>query len=924
MICNVCGSEFSIDIFDMCPYCMTPFVNKEDNDVIEEKGEEVEELLNIDDIDIEAITKEIENVVSSEFVFDFDENEFEISDADLFEEREEQEEDISIDELGLSVRAINAFRRARINTLSELMLFLTTNSVSQIKNAGAKTIEETERLMERIRAGELDVIRNKNNESEDIIPGPLFQNMSADVDYLSIVALAELGLSQKAVSHFVKNGVRCCGELKFLTSFELKDIVGGSIYVKLPATAKLLEKDIISLLNYVLDELRNNRECDVFIRRAKCETLQEIADNPSGEYEVAITRERVRQLERSYANSVIPFVKELLFILKGGNNFISVQDLLEIFDDDDYDQILLYACKLIEEFEYLDFADAFVERQSGNSIERKILSIMSDIIGNGIDLSESRDIIDDVLLENKLDFVGLEGIVNLLRKHNYHLYGRFVSKGKANYATICMHIIKNDFQDGIKLSQSESGQSDDLKKLRKIVAEKYTGLSVPTSDRALSSSLVRSGLILRGRGQYISEEYVVIDEEILTNVIEYIDNMGADRVFYNEIYAEFEGALNVLCGIDNSNYLHGILSLRFPNQYEYRKDYLLKNGLSDNQADSIADRIYNYICSMGRPISKLELAQEFRGFSNVMLIIPFTNDKRLLQWEYNYFSCTGILDITPEDENHIQAILNKLFEENKGYTSDGLLFKEMQVYYPEFLQINGIQNEMNLHYIVASLFSDKIDFRRPHIGRKGEIDLSLTKNVALYLLGYPETFDFEHYMEIVDDMAWSRVTASAVLTDIEEDYARASLNKYVKEVAFVVPNNIVNELRTIIEIKMENGFLSLINMEFDEFPDWNYSWNEFIIESIVKNYMPEYEVIQPTMKDRRYQRGIIVRKDTALITYPQIVATKMKLSGYEKMTESQFLSFLVVHNLARKFIPNELANSDYVKKDGDFYSIMSI
>ena len=73
------------------------------------------------------------------------------------------------------------------------------------------------------------------------------------------------------------------------------------------------------------------------------------------------------------------------------------------------------------------------------------------------------------------------------------------------------------------------------------------------------------------------------------------------------------------------------------------------------------------------------------------------------------------------------------------------------------------------------------------------------------------------------------------------------------------------------------------------------------------------------MKNRRYQRGIIVKKELGLYSYPEIVAYKMKLTGSEMMTESQFLSFLVVHNLARKVIPNELTNSDYVKKEGEYY-----
>ena len=45
----------------------------------------------------------------------------------------------------------------------------------------------------------------------------------------------------------------------------------------------------------------------------------------------------------------------------------------------------------------------------------------------------------------------------------------------------------------------------------------------------------------------------------------------------------------------------------------------------------------------------------------------------------------------------------------------------------------------------------------------------------------------------------------------------------------------------------------------------------------------------------------------------------MTETGNHKMSESQFLSFLVVNNLARMAIPNELTNSEYIRKDGEFY-----
>ena len=217
-------------------------------------------------------------------------------------------------------------------------------------------------------------------------------------------------------------------------------------------------------------------------------------------------------------------------------------------------------------------------------------------------------------------------------------------------------------------------------------------------------------------------------------------------------------------------------AMRYPDSYEYGRDYLLKNGVVEEDADSIADRIYNYICSIGRPVSKAELVQAFRGFSNVMLIMPFVNDDRLMQWDYNYYACTGILDIEDKDISDLEDAIQEIFEENFCYASDGLLYEKILENRPDFLQRNNINSEMNLHYIVSKLFSSTMDFRRPHIGRKNVIDISSTKSVILYLLGNPDYFTYDQYLDICDKMKWSRVTISAVLYDIEEDYARVSID----------------------------------------------------------------------------------------------------------------------------------------------------
>ena len=310
---------------------------------------------------------------------------------------------------------------------------------------------------------------------------------------------------------------------------------------------------------------------------------------------------------------------------------------------------------------------------------------------------------------------------------------------------------------------------------------------------------------------------------------------------------------------------------------------------------------------------------KFQGLSNIMIMMPFLNDKRLLQWEYNQYSCTGILNINQNDKDVLQTVLIDVLGKNNGYASDAMFYKRVKTEHPLFLEKNKVTSDMNLYYIASNLFDDICDFRRPHIGIKGKFEKFSTKDIVLNMLEYPEEISYEKYRTIAEKMEWSPVTTGMVFSEIEKDYIRISDDMYIKNSAFkIAPSNIV-AIREAIFALMEDGILPLINIDMDELPEFEYQWNEFVLESVIKSFCSDMVIVQPAIKDRRYQKGIAVLKEKNIDSYPQIVANMMERFGIDNISESQFLSFLVVHNLTKKMIPNELSNSDFVKKVGDSY-----
>jgi hypothetical protein len=65
-----------------------------------------------------------------------------------------------------------------------------------------------------------------------------------------------------------------------------------------------------------------------------------------------------------------------------------------------------------------------------------------------------------------------------------------------------------------------------------------------------------------------------------------------------------------------------------------------------------------------------------------------------------------------------------------------------------------------------------------------------------------------------------------------------------------------------------------------------------------------------------------VNTNSGLTSYPEVVAYVMISNNIESLSESQFLSFLLIHGLARKAIPHELTNSEYVKFEEGRYKVI--
>ena len=91
-------------------------------------------------------------------------------------------------------------------------------------------------------------------------------------------------------------------------------------------------------------------------------------------------------------------------------------------------------------YQHLSRVRFFVKNEIYGDIENKIYEIVDDFVGDGIDLYENIDEIDDIFRSKGIDFMGLDEIISFMINAGYRFYGDDVTHGRVSYAVLCLDV----------------------------------------------------------------------------------------------------------------------------------------------------------------------------------------------------------------------------------------------------------------------------------------------------------------------------------------------------------------------------------------------------------------------------------------------------------------------------------------------------
>lgn len=726
---------------------------------------------------------------------------------------------------------------------------------------------------------------------------------------ISIAVLSRMGHVSAIVDQLAEGGIRSLGALNTVTMQRLRELhLDFRAVHTLIEMIKVFENPYSEFMNEALEDIAKNKHFEMFMKRVAGGTLQEIGDY------YAITRERVRQIctkteERIY-RIVCPLIDRLF--RANGADYFREEQVCSAIGSADLAEAVLYTLSENDAFFSFGSSRVYFDTTRYPEIDKKLESLAEEIVGEGISFFENESIIEESLDGAGFGFLNASDFLELLIHFGFVFCGDYVIRSKKSYGMLCAKLVEEHFPDGIK------NTAEELSRLRELAKAKFGDLDLPESDRSFFSR-VSDYLVLRGRSTYISPKHIYIDEGILSEIKSYIDEAEQAEIFYSEIFAAHEGLLTMMTNVDNHQFLHGVLSHFYPDDYAYSRDYLCKNDGA--QRMSFGERIKEFIKKMGRPVSKQEIRNQFPGCSEITILSAPANTNGLLQWEYNFFNSTDNLTLSAEDITQLENALTELVEQNNGYCSEGMLYDVAQKQQFAFLDANSIKNSQNLFYTANEVLGKRFDFKRPHIAPAGRFAVMNTSDVALTLMDAGDQFIPSRFFKLAVQYKWPEATAGQAYREIEESYVRLAEDQYLRKDLFSMSESDISFAAELLENASEgNWYLPLRNFEdSEEIMPCSYKVNEFLMETVCAVYPLGWHIVYPQNRDRRYQKAILVHNTVPVYAYDVLVAELLAQHDIQIIAENDLLLFLQLRNLAMKTLHRELTVSSRLRySDGVF------
>ncbi|MGX6443565.1 TerD family protein [Neobacillus sp. K501] len=627
---------------------------------------------------------------------------------------------------------------------------------------------------------------------------------------------------------------------------------------------------------------------------------------------LGVTRERVRQIEAKAIQKIFNYLKFNQFrlivkLLSHAQILIPEDEVLDLIgEENSYLLEVLKDKKSI--FAYFDKMGVFCtdpeECQNFNEIVEEYIFDLPEIFNSIEYQSFFEEMLEKVGVKEPSDHM----IQKVLESYGFKHYGELYSRRKLHIPDVLENLFRNYIHQPLRIDENS------IEQLKKLALEHYH-YSLEGSVRSIDARLRdTSNMILVESNTYQWFDSEEFDQTIVSLVDAYLKQrfLEVNVINIDEVYHAFEDQLKHY-GITSKLQLYSIIKYFLDDEYSIGKGNTLNFYQKDAEKTDRKETIVEAIRNLGGTCSKDELKELLR-VPMYRIDQSISASEKLIPWGTNQIKLFESIGLTNEETDGLISLVNRSLKE--GYTTAGILYKEL-MFDRNLAGLIGKGIDTNAK--LAAVIKKLMPTLKGHVNFLYEEGSQITSFDEVILSHFNDGASRKEIHDFAKEHGYSEVMASNLIGSLleQELLIEVDIDLLYPAREFHIPDEVVQALTTFIEEHRQGKrYISLNQLKGykRKLPVIAFRWNPFLMRSILVKH--GFRQIQKIHRDYRYDKILLVKEDSEIQTFEELVYFVLKEEYEGNMHEVKVYDFLVDKGIVReqdsdydKSLPSEIKDS---------------
>lgn len=777
------------------------------------------------------------------------------------------------------------------------------STIGQVKNKHIAAFSNRPRVGKKKVQDVITVLQNYADTVEESVPtsfrsGGLFQHIQCMLvtDLLVSYGKEPIAASEKTIADIEGKNIE-----------ELEQEFEGEVLIEL---ANLLvnqkhPKDMVNQLKGVLSE----RELKIlqlrFSDKLTLEATAQVFD---------VTRERIRQVEIKALQKLFQHLEmnNFLFVIKlfsSSKTLITGTELVECLGEENSylfeilkhkDSFFMYAEKLdayfydVEDFGELIHIDGFM-----------------DDLPETFYLYEIETTLEDLLERAGISRPTVEVTRSLLQSYGFYLYNDLISRYKFTISHVLRFLFQHYITDPFKMD-------DEGLETLQMLALRHFNYKLEGSVRSVDARLRDiDNILLVDSNTYQWFDSENFNQSIITKIDEYLKMQFLEKSSINieEVFQAFIDELEEM-SITHKLHLYSIVRYYLDEEYSIGKGNTLQ--IFQNESDKLDKEgmLIHEIHKLGGSCTKSEL-QEILCWPSYRIDLTISTSNKIVSWGTNQVILYDKIGLTKEEELSLLSLIDRSLQ--NGYLTTGSLYNELMFdrSLATLISDKGIDSKVKLASIIKVLKPNL----KGHTNFMYEEGSSITTFEEVALQRFDRETTRKELQEFAREHGYEVAMGANLVVrvlDQEKSFIEIDYDQLYPTHLLNLPDDVIEDVKTFVEEQMDGKeYISLSNLTGykRKLPLIDFRWNPYLIKSILIQH--GYRQINKVYRDYRYDKVIVVKDESSIQTFEELVHHILKNDYDGNMHEVKVYEFLMKKGILReqeydhnKVLPHEIKGYD--------------